>query len=381
MARFAVLGAGRVGAVVAADLAREHEVLVVDARPEALERAQEAAPGRIATRRLQVGAPGVLESLADEADVLVGALASRVAHESLRRLLGRGARVIDVSFMAEDALALDGLARETGAVAWVDFGVAPGMSHLLAAHAAAGLERAERVEILVGGLPREPRPPFRYKAGFAPADVLEEYLRPARVVERGRVVERPALAERELVDFEGLGALEAALTDGLRSLVHAPLAPEMVEKTLRWPGHYELMLALREAGFLSAEPLDLGGGRAVRPLELAARLLEEAWSFAPGEEDLTVMRITVEGRRGGRSLRLVHEVLVGQDRERATTSMARATATPCALAARRLAEERDPEPGVHPPEELAALPGFVEWLLAEHERRGIRYRLREEQLG
>lgn len=378
MARFVVLGAGRVGAVVAADLAQEHEVSVVDAREEALVAARARAP-RLRAVRAEIAAPGVLEELSAEADVLVGALASRVGYASLSRLLACGARVVDVSFMGQDAVALDEHARAHGGTAWVDFGVAPGMSHLLAAHAAAELERCERVEILVGGLPRERRLPFQYKAGFAPSDVLEEYLRPARLLERGRVVERPALSGRELVDFAGLGTLEAALTDGLRSLLRRPLAPEMVEKTLRWPGHYELVVALRSAGFLSSEPVDVDG-HAVRPLALASKLLEEAWTFAPGEEDLTVMRVAVEGRRAGEDLRIVHELWTAYDPASRTTSMARSTAFPCALAARRLAAEAAPEPGVHPPEALAGLCGFVREQLEGHERRGIRYSRREESL-
>ena len=85
-------------------------------------------------------------------------------------------------------------------------------------HAAAQLAAVDDVEIMVGGLPRERRWPFDYKAGFAPADVIEEYVRPARMVERGRVVTKEALSEPELLDFPGVGTLEAFNTDGLRSL-------------------------------------------------------------------------------------------------------------------------------------------------------------------
>src|SRR4029450_4766258 len=115
------------------------------------------------------------------------------------------------------------------------------------------------VEIYVGGLPRERRWPFDYKAGFAPADVIEEYVRPARMVEQGRVVVKEALSEPELIDFPGVGTLEAFNTDGLRGLRAAVKAPFMREKTLRYPGHVELMRAFRETGFFSKEPVDLGG--------------------------------------------------------------------------------------------------------------------------
>src|SRR5262245_63428291 len=100
----------------------------------------------------------------------------------------------------------------------MDGGVAPGVSNLMAGYAASRLTRFERIEIYVGGLPVERRWPFDYKAGFAPHDVIEEYTRPARVVEHGRVVVEEALSEPEVMDFAGVGMLEAFNTEGLGSL-------------------------------------------------------------------------------------------------------------------------------------------------------------------
>jgi saccharopine dehydrogenase-like NADP-dependent oxidoreductase len=248
------------------------------------------------------------------------------------------------------------------------------MSHLLAAHAVARLGAARRLRILVGGLPVERRLPFQYKAGFAPSDVIEEYTRPARVVEGRRVVTRPALSVVERVDFAGVGTLEAGLTDGLRSLLDSLEVPEMSELTLRWPGHYDLMRAFGEAGLFSVEPLEIGGAR-VRPLDVTSQLLVEAWTFAAGEEDLTVMRIEVEGDRR----RLVFDLLDRYDRETHTTSMARTTAFPCAIVARLLLDGTWSRSGVVAPEELAGVPGLVERVLAEHRARGVGYVEREER--
>jgi saccharopine dehydrogenase-like NADP-dependent oxidoreductase len=246
------------------------------------------------------------------------------------------------------------------------------MSHLLAAHAVARLGGARRLRILVGGLPVERRMPFQYKAGFAPSDVIEEYTRPARVVEGGRVVTRPALSIVERVDFEGLGTLEAGLTDGLRSLLATLDVPEMSELTLRWPGHYELMRAFGAAGLFSERPVDVGGA-SVRPIDLVSKLLVEAWTFEPGEEDLTVMRVEVESD----TRRLEFDVLDRYDRASDTTSMARTTAFPCAIVARLLADGTLDRPGVFAPEELAGVPGLVARVLEQHRERGVHYRERE----
>jgi saccharopine dehydrogenase-like NADP-dependent oxidoreductase len=189
------------------------------------------------------------------------------------------------------------------------------------------------------------------------------------VVEGGRVLERPALSVVEPVDLPGVGRMEAGLTDGLRSLVRTLDVPEMAELTLRWPGHYELVRAFQATGLLSTDAVRVGDAH-VRPLDLTTALLVEQWTYAEGEQDLTVMRVEVEG--GGR--RLGWDVLDRYDVATGTTSMARTTAFPCAIVARLLAQGGQVAPGVHPPEDLAAAPGLVQRVLAEHRRRGVEYR-------
>jgi saccharopine dehydrogenase-like NADP-dependent oxidoreductase len=168
------------------------------------------------------------------------------------------------------------------------------MSNLLVGHVAAGLQRTDRVRIYVGGLPSVRQWPYEYKAGFSPIDVIEEYTRPARLVRGGKVEVCPALSELELIDFPDLGTLEAFVTDGLRTLARTIDAPDMIEKTMRYPGHAERMRMLRETGFFSEIPVDIDGA-SVRPIDVATRLLFPMWQMGEGDEDITIMRIVVEG--------------------------------------------------------------------------------------
>jgi lysine 6-dehydrogenase len=92
-------------------------------------------------------------------------------------------------------------------------------------------------------------------------------VRPARIVEHGRMVIKEALSEPELMDFEGVGTLEAFNTDGLRSIAHFIKAPSMKEKTLRYPGHIELMRVFRETGLFSHEAITVAG-KSVKPIDV-----------------------------------------------------------------------------------------------------------------
>ena len=129
------------------------------------------------------------------------------------------------------------------------------------------------------------------------------------------------MSEIELVDFPGLGTLEAFNTDGLRSLLTSSKAPEMVEKTLRYPGHAEKMRMLRETGFLSSKGVLVASGQAV-PRDITEALLFSAWQFEEGEPDLTVMRIVVEGDKEGKTVRHTYELLDYYNTETETSSMA-----------------------------------------------------------
>ena len=247
--RVLVLGAGMVGSVIAADLAATPgmDVTVADVDAKGLARAKARSGGRVKVLKADAGSRKGAAALARrlKADLVLGALPSRFGYEVMQGVIDARVPYVDISFMPEDFRKLDAAARKAGVPVVADCGVAPGMSNMLAGWAAMKLDRCDTIEILVGGLPRERHWPWQYKAPFSHHDVIEEYLRPSRVVEHGKVVVREALSDPELVTVPGLGTLEAFFTDGLRSLADTLDVPNMREKTMRYPGHAELMRTLR----------------------------------------------------------------------------------------------------------------------------------------
>ncbi len=373
--RAVVLGGGMVGAVMAEDLLRDGDafaVTLVDRDAARLQQVAARSGGRIASRTADLSRTEAVAAAIADADLVLGALPSRFGFAALETVLRAGKPYVDITFMPEDAWTLDALAKEHGATAVVDCGVAPGMSNMFAGHGASQLDRCDRIAIYVGGLPRERRWPFEYKAGFAPGDVIEEYTRPARVVEHGRVVVKEALSEPELLDFDGVGTLEAFLTDGLRSLAATLQVPNMVEKTMRYPGHRELMAAFRATGLFGKEPVQVNGVP-VRPLDLTQALLFPKWTYEEGEEDLTVMRVDVAGLRDGRPVTLRWDLFDAYDPETRRTSMSRTTAFPCTIVARMLRDGKIKGPGVLTPERLGQTEGVLGAVLEQLEARGIRY--------
>jgi saccharopine dehydrogenase-like NADP-dependent oxidoreductase len=386
-----VLGAGMVGSVMAADLAADFDVTIADARESSLSAAVDRAARQKRTvnpLRADLSDPAAIRNAVAPFDIVVGALASRIGFAALRAVIEAGKPYCDIAFFAEDALALDALARDRGVTAVVDCGVAPGMSNMICGREVAELEksggRADSLAIYVGGLPRERRWPFQYKAGFAPADVIEEYTRPTRLVENGRVVVRDALTEPENLEFAGLGTLEAVNTDGLRSLATTLLGrvANMKEKTLRYPGHYELMRVFRETGLFSEEEIEVNG-KPIKPRDVTAALMFPKWTYQPGEEDLTVMRIIVEGARAGSDFRerVTWDLVDFFDKPTQCTSMSRTTGFACTAVVRLIASGKLKEKGVLPPEKLGAMSGILEAVAADMAAKNIHYTRQVQALG
>ena len=342
--RIVVLGGGRVGSAIVRDLAAEDDFSVfgVDLDPVRVERMTEFGADGLVADLSELS--NVSKAVAD-ADLVVGAVPGFMGYRTVERVLQEGKPIVDISFFPEDAFGLNLLAQEAGVCCLVDCGIAPGLSNLILGRMEEHLDETASFHCLVGGLPVERTWPWEYKAPFSPGDVIQEYVRPARLRRDGVEITMPALSEVELVNFPGLGSLEAFNTDGLRSLLRTCKTPDMVEKTMRYPGHAVRMRILRETGFFSTEEIQAASGL-VRPRDVTEALLFSAWQFEEGEPDLTVMRIVVEGKQNGKSLRHIYNLLDYYNPDTETSSMARTTGYTCTAMVNLIARGLWTEPGL-----------------------------------
>lgn len=380
--KIVVLGAGMVGAVMARDLAAEPRFALTVADRDAAALAELAKAAPVETAVADLASTDTVRRLIAPADLVVGAVPGFLGFRTLRTVIECGKNFADIAFMPEDMLQLDGLAKEKGVTAVVDCGVAPGMSNLLFGRHAARYDEGgfEEGLILVGGLPRVRTWPYEYKAPFSPIDVVEEYTRPARYVRNGKVVTLPALTEPELVDLPGVGTLESFNTDGLRSLIDTIPCPDMKEKTLRYPGHIEIMRILRETGLLSETPVEVKGVM-VAPRDLTTKLLFPLWKAAPGEEEFTVMRVVTVGREKGVRVRHTYDLLDRTDPATGFSSMARTTGFPNVIMARLMLDGKFTEKGVFPPERFGHREDLFTAMDEGLRARGVIFTHREEKVA
>lgn len=371
----AILGAGMVGRTMALDLAKDYAVTSFDVNPQNLELLQTRnADIRVVQADLQQYHQ--YEQWLQPFDLVVTAVPGFMGYEALKSVIRCGKNVADISFFPEDVLQLNELAQQHNVTVITDIGVAPGMSNLILGYYDQMME-VKNFECYVGGLPKLRKKPFEYKAPFSPADVIEEYMRPARLKENGHVVTKPALSEREFMDFDEIGTLEAFNTDGLRSLLFTMThIPDLKEKTLRYPGHAEMIAAWKASGFFSEVPI-LVNGIAVVPLQFTSKILFHEWKLGETEEELTVMKVIVEGLQDGQSKRIQYDLLDRFDAKTQTSSMSRTTGYTCTAAVNLIAQKIFTEKGVFPPELVGKSNNCFEFVLGYLEDRGVHWKKAE----
>lgn len=344
--KIAILGAGMVGRAIAIDLNTQYKVTSFDISETSLSLLKAK---RINTVQTDLCNYPDYPQMLQEFDFVVTAVPGFIGFNCLKAVIEAKKNVVDISFFPEDALQLDALAKQNNVTAIVDCGVAPGITNLVLGFYNERMQVTD-FECMVGGLPQKRVKPFEYKAPFSPIDVIEEYIRPARLMENGNIVTKPALTESELLNFDEIGTLEAFNTDGLRSLLFTMgHIPNMKEKTLRYPGHIDLIKALKTGGFFNHEKINFNGME-ISPIEFSSAILINQWKLGLNEEEFTIMKIKVSGIENGLTKTIEYNLFDKYDTTTQTSSMARTTGYTCTAAVNLLINGLFTSKGVFPPE-------------------------------
>jgi saccharopine dehydrogenase-like NADP-dependent oxidoreductase len=273
--------------------------------------------------------------------------------------------------MPENPLILQDLAKESNVTVVPDCGVAPGLSNILVGHAFMQLDKVDEMHVAVGGLPQMPQPPLDYATTWSIRDLIEEYVRPARIVKNGREISVEALSGLEFVNIPGLGKLESFYTDGLRTLLHSMKGvKEMDERTLRYPGHVEKIRVLKDCAFFSEEPI-MVNERSVTPKDFSAEVLSRMLVLKDAR-DLLVLQVQVIGEKEKEKMVIRYQLVDYYDEVWGVSSMSRATAYTNVAVCNLLLRGTLKEIGVIPPEKLGMNNVQFTAVISELNERGVK---------
>jgi lysine 6-dehydrogenase len=264
---------------------------------------------------------------------------------------------------------LDAEARAKGITIVPDCGLAPGLVNILAQRGIDAMDSVDEVKIFVGGLPQHPEPPLNYQIVYSLEGVLDYYTTLSWVVRNGKREQVKALSEREPVHFDApVGELEAFHTAGGLSTMafrYEGKIPTMEYKTLRYPGHAQIMEAIRDLGLLEAEPIDVKGVR-VAPRDVAIACMAPRLT-KPKSQDLVALRVTVKGKKDGKDKAVNFELVDRYDDERGISAMMRTTGYSLSITGQMQARGEVQPAGVHTPDECIPAENYI----SELAKRGV----------
>jgi lysine 6-dehydrogenase len=332
------LGAGKVGTTIALELSKFYKVTSVDVSTSNASRLSALNP------KIETIVSNISElptSFYSNYDLVVSGVPGFLGYSILENVIKSKRPVVDISFMPEDPLGLQSLAKSHGTVAIVDAGLAPGISNLVCGHLSS-VEKVDALKILVGGLPLHRKWPFQYKAPFSLVDVMEEYTRPARIKLFNNIVVRQPLTDIELINTE-IGTVEGFYTDGVRTMLDSlPEVPTIEEKTLRYPGYAEYMSILISAGFFSHTPIEIGNAK-IKPIDFTSKVLEHEFKLKQDDEDVVVMQVL--GSKKGKTVGF--ELVDYFCKKTRLSAMSRCTGYTATACVELIASQKWTQPGIH----------------------------------
>lgn len=338
-----VIGAGGMGSVIARDLSRKNDVTVIDSNPAALEPLE--ALDRVKTFSDPLNEFRGLVT----ADLVVTALPSEVAPDIMKYLLKKGKKVVDISFTDYDPFELDSLAKQNKALYVPHAGFAPGLSNILAGWLYYS-EGSMDIEIAVGGLQEKPMPPMNYFPTFNASSVIDEYTRPARYLENGKVKTADPLETIGQEDFGDIGGLDTFYSDGLATILETLRDATVIEKTYRYPGHLDKMKFLRDMGYFSDREKD-----GCSPRQVSNEIFR---SLAGDHRDISILKVkSLDGKK------TEYQCIDHYDTRTGTTSMARMTGYSAAAIADGILEGLAPDVGVFATEWIGKQKEYLDHVL------------------
>ena len=359
MNRFLVLGAGKMGLVLAKDLIEsepDFTVTLVDVDFNALTRAKEFIHSdRLETVQRDIEDKEQRDEVINGKDVVLCALLHRHSLPVLESAVRLGVHFVDVvgEFTLE-RLEFDEEAKNKAITALSGCGVSPGITNVCVGRGAELLDEIENALVYVGGNPVEAKPPLKYRIVYAINSLLGLYERKAMVLIDGKLTKVAALSSVETIAFPpAFPEMECFYTDGLNSLAHTmqgKITGELSEKTIRHKGHAAEIQTLKECGFFSREEIEVDSTKVI-PRRVTESILDKR--IALGEErDVILLRVVVSGRKSGESANHVFEMVDYFDEENNYTSMAKTTAFPASIAAQMILNGEITQRGVVFPEEI-----------------------------
>jgi len=398
------LGYGMQGKAALHDIL-EHEavskVILADASPDVLNVSEAQGMEKVEAVHLDASDTGSMAELMKRADVVMELLPGVFALPTASLAADVGVSLVSSMYLQNpgeqdpqkreetrrEVEAIGARALNRGVTILQEFGMDPGIDLVLGGRTLEQLDEVVAFHSYGAGFPEKEASnnPLGYKFTWSIIGVMRSYLRPARFLDKGRVIEVPAdemFTPRftHILDLPEMGGPLECFPNG-NTLAFADLfgiedtVKSMGRYICRWPGHGAFWSTMAKSGFLGEEPVRCGDV-SVSPAAFCASLLgsQEQFFYADDERDVALIRTDARGYREGKPVRVVNQIVDKRDLQTGFTSMQRTVGFPVSIGARMILDGRLNKKGLVSPMEVPFEP-----YMEELSRRGISFSTYEEE--
>jgi lysine 6-dehydrogenase len=338
---YGVIGAGRQGTAAAYDMAQNGDAASIVLADADLGIAENSAQrinqltGKNLAKAVQIDVTDytALVELLKPIDVFLCSTPYIFIMNCAKAALEAEASMVDLGGHTEtvlEQLKMSEAAKAKNISIVPDCGMGPGLNNTLGIYTVEKLQEqgatAREVRIWDGGLPQIPPAPWGYQCSFHINGLTNEYDHQALVLRDGKVTLVDTLTELEMVEFEGVGQLEAFVTSGGSSTVPYTYEGQLQvyeNKTCRYLGHYAQFKAFKDLGLFSETPVDFKGQQII-PREFYHHLLQPQLE-TDTVIDICVMRAKGTGTKEGKDISFIVDLIDRYDEATRFTAMERLT--------------------------------------------------------
>ena len=307
MYKYIVLGSGKQGTAIAYDLVRfgnASKVILADMDLETAKKSSDRVNGLLESNlttyiQIDIYDKDQMSSILEDMDVMISAVPyfhnlylTDIAINTKTSMVDLGGHTDNV----RKQLSKNSQALEKNITILPDCGMGPGMNGTLGLLAMEQLDTPKHLRVWDGGLPLDPTPPWDYSLFFNINGLTNEYDGEAYFLKDAKIDKVPCFEGLEELDFGSLGSLEAAVTSGGLSTMPWTYEGKLMtleNKTLRYKGHWDKMIAYRQLGLFSDDEIEFKNQK-FSPRDFYHYLLEPKLAVNDSR-DICIMRTEAKG--------------------------------------------------------------------------------------
>jgi saccharopine dehydrogenase-like NADP-dependent oxidoreductase len=339
----AVLGAGHIGELIAKTLhdSGDYNVFSLDVNPNVLCRLNDYG---IHTNCVDMTDPERLKQALHGVDIVVNALPHHFAKQVAQLSNDCGCHYFDLTEDVAATKAIRDMAEGSRTVLMPQCGLAPGFIGIAGHHLALAFDQVLDLKMRVGALPMYPGNALKYNLTWSLDGLINEYCHPCEAVRDGIRTELHPMEGLENFAIDGVAYESFNTSGGIGTLCETleGKVQNLDYKTIRYPGHCELMKTL------------LNDFRLKNDRETLKRIMKN--SIPITKQDLVIILASATGYRGGELVNMIYSTKILATESKSAIQIA--TVAGICVAIDLFCSNRLPQSGFICQEQIA-LPAFL----------------------